>query len=170
MLVHLDTRTQEEWLLSFINACLRDKDIPTQNKRFNVWCIEKKQGVGPIMHPSSKLQVRPISLFEVSLKLVEVVIASRLHSSQHGFLPHRSVTDALRTYTLLMEDAHDHKREIQISNNDCTQAYDAVPPWAMRASIAITASHHTSWICSATWTPTGWAAFSLPMGLETNGP
>jgi hypothetical protein len=32
-----------------------------------------------------------------------------------------------------MEDAHDHKKEIYISNNDCTQAYDAVPPWAMRA-------------------------------------
>ena len=30
-----------------------------------------------------------------------------------------------------MEDAHDHKKEIHISNNDCTQAYDAVPPWAM---------------------------------------
>ena len=32
-----------------------------------------------------------------------------------------------------MEDAHDRKQDIRISNNDCTQAYDAVPPWAMRA-------------------------------------
>ena len=143
MLVHLDTRTQEEWLLPFLNACIREKDIPSRIKRFNVWCIEKEQGVGPIMHPTSKLQVRPISLFEVSLKLVEAVIATRIHNtmtkhshmhpSQHGFLPQRSVTDALLTYTLLMEDAHDHKKEIHISNNDCTQAYDAVPPWAMRA-------------------------------------
>ena len=80
------------------------------------------------MHPSSKLQVRPISLFEVSLKLVEAVITSRLftamtkhshmHPSQHGFFPQRSVTDALLTYTLLMEDAHDHKKDIHISNND----------------------------------------------------
>jgi hypothetical protein len=58
---------------------------------------------------------------------------SHMHPSQHGFLPQRLVTDALLTYTLLMEDAHDHKKEIHISNNDCTQAYDAVPPWAMRA-------------------------------------
>ena len=26
-----------------------------------------------------------------------------MHPSQHGFLPHRSVTDAILTYTLLME-------------------------------------------------------------------
>ena len=51
-----------------------------------------------------------------------------MHPSQHGFLPQRSVTDALLTYTLLLEDAHDRKQEIHISNNDCTQAYDAVPP------------------------------------------
>ena len=24
-------------------------------------------------------------------------------------------------------------KEIHISNNDCTQAYDAVPPWALKA-------------------------------------
>jgi hypothetical protein len=40
ILVHLDTQTQEEWLLPFVNACLKDKDIPTRIKRFNVWCIE----------------------------------------------------------------------------------------------------------------------------------
>jgi hypothetical protein len=33
-----------------------------------------------------------------------------------------------------MEDANNQNRkEIHISNNDCTQAYDAVPPWAMHA-------------------------------------
>jgi hypothetical protein len=53
--------------------------------------------------------------------------------SQHVFLPQRLVIDALVTYTLLMEDAHDRKREIHISTITCTQAYDAVPPWVMRA-------------------------------------
>jgi hypothetical protein len=32
-----------------------------------------------------------------------------------------------------MEDAKQSKKEIHSSNNDCTQAYDAVPPWAMYA-------------------------------------
>ena len=60
------------------------------------------------------------------------------------FLPQRPVTDALLMYTLLMEDAHDRKQEIHISNNDCTQAYDAVPPWT----------------CFVTWIPTESAASS----------
>jgi hypothetical protein len=54
-----------------------------------------------------------------------------MHDSQHGFLPQRSVTNALLTYCLLTEDAHERRKEIHISNNDCTQAYDAVPPWAI---------------------------------------
>jgi hypothetical protein len=86
------------------------------------------------MHPTVKLQVRPISLFEVSVKLVEAVLAARIHStmldndSRHGFFPQRSVTNALLTYCILTEDANGHHKEIHISNNDCTQAYDAVPP------------------------------------------
>ena len=32
-----------------------------------------------------------------------------------------------------MEDANQFHKEIHISNNDCTQAYDAVPPCAMKA-------------------------------------
>jgi hypothetical protein len=32
---------------------------------------------------------------------------------------------------LVMEDANQFHKEIHIS--DCTQAYDAVPPWAMKA-------------------------------------
>ena len=143
MLIHLSPATQEKWLLPYINACFKARDVPSHTKSFNVWCIEKEKGVGPIMHPTDKLQVRPISLFEVSVKLVEAVLASRIHNtmlnnnymheSQHGFLPQRSVTNALLTYCLLTEDAHERRKEIHISNNDCTQAYDAVPPWAMRS-------------------------------------
>ena len=52
---------------------------------------------------------------------------SHMHPSQHEFLHQRSVTDVPLTYTLLMEDAHDNKKEIYISNNHCTQSYNAVP-------------------------------------------
>jgi hypothetical protein len=93
------------------------------------------------MHPTNKLNVRPISLFEVSFKLMETVLATRindamapkLHPAQHAFNALCSVVDAIITYTLIMEDVNQSKKEIHISNNDCTQAYDAVPPWAMYA-------------------------------------
>jgi hypothetical protein len=93
------------------------------------------------MHPTKKLDVRPISLYEISYKLVETILAERisavtnpkLHPAQHAFNSLRSVVDAITTYTLVMEDANQFHKEIHISNNDCTQAYDAVPPWAMKA-------------------------------------
>jgi hypothetical protein len=129
------------FILPFLNLCIKQKNTPMFTKMLNVWCIEKTQGVGPILHPTNKLDVRPISLFEVSFKLMETVLATRisnamtprLHPAQHAFNALRSVVDAIFTYTLIMEDAKQSKKEIHISNNDCTQAYDAVPPWAMYA-------------------------------------
>ena len=83
-----------------------------------MWCIEKTKGVGPILHPTNKLDVRPISLFEVSFKLVETILATRindalapqLHPAQHAFNTIRSVVDAIVTYTLVMEDVKQHKK------------------------------------------------------------
>ena len=141
MLVHASPTAQKEFLLPFVNECIRHQNTPVFTKNFNVWLIEKTKGVGPILHPTNKLDVRPISLFEVSFKLVETILATRindaiapkLNPAQHAFLAIRSVVDAIVTYTMIMEDAHQYHKEIHISNNDCTQAYDAVPPWAMRA-------------------------------------
>ena len=143
MLKYLPDETLEEWLLPFINHALTTGDIPSDMKKFNVWCTEKTPGVGTIMHPTEKLQVRPISLFEVSAKIIEGQITYRLnkvlqkdnHMSifQYGFTWGKSVVDALLMYTLLFEHAEQHKQEIHISNNDCTQAYDAVPTWGMEA-------------------------------------
>ena len=141
MLLFASDTAQTQYLLPFVNQCISKKNTPIFTKKFNVWLLEKTKGVGPIMHPTNKLDVRPISLFEVSFKLVETIIATRindamapkLHPAQHAFNALRSVVDAITTYTLIMEDARQHKKEIHISNNDCTQAYDAVPPWAMYA-------------------------------------
>jgi hypothetical protein len=92
----------------------------------------KKPGMGSIVHPTDKLQLRPISLFEIFLKLIEFIINRRLmsvihqhnllHNTQHGFRPESDVTDAKLTYNFLMEDAKSTQREIHLSNNDCTQA------------------------------------------------
>ena len=141
MLIFASPEAQAKFILPFLNLCIQQKNTPMFTKMFNVWCIEKTQGVGPILHPTNKLDVRPISLFEVSFKLMETVLATRisnamtprLHPAQHAFNALRSVVDAIVTYTLIMEDAKQSKQEIHISNNDCTQAYDAVPPWAMYA-------------------------------------
>ena len=141
MLLHAPPAVQEQYLLPFVNECIKNRNTPDWSKKFNVWCIEKTQGVGTIMHPTNKLDVRPISLFEVSFKLVETIlatrindaIASKLHPAQHAFNSFRSVVDAIVTYTLVMEDSNQFHKQIHISNNDCTQAYDAVPPWAMHA-------------------------------------
>ena len=142
MLIFASDSAQMQYILPFVNQSIINKNTPEFTKKFNVWLIEKTKGVGPIMHPTNKLDVRPISLFEVSFKLVETILATRindalapkLHPAQHAFNALRSVVDAITTYTLIMEDARQHKKEIHISNNDCTQAYDAVPPWAMYAT------------------------------------
>ena len=141
MLLHASSEAQENFILPFVNSCMAKKDTPSYTKRFYVWCTEKVPGVGSVMHPTKKLDVRPISLFEISYKLVETILAERissvmnpkLHPAQHAFNSLRTVVDAIATLMLVMEDSCQHKKEIHISNNDCTQAYDAVPPWAMHA-------------------------------------
>jgi hypothetical protein len=141
MRIYSSPAAQTKFLLAFVNMRILNRNTPMFTKKFNVWCIEKTKGVGPILHPTNKLEVRPISLFEVSFKLVETILVTRindalapqLNPAQHAFNSIRSVVDAIVTYTLVMEDATQHKKKIHISNNDCTQAYDAVPPWAMHA-------------------------------------
>ena len=140
MLRHLPDEVIDEWLLPLVNHCLSTQTLPESTKHFMVWCIEKKPGTGTIIHPTDKLQLRPISLFEVYTKLIEAVINKRLsrvchqhgilHPSQHGFRPDSDTTEAMLTYAFLMEDAKSTKQEIHLSNNDCSQAYDSIPHWA----------------------------------------
>jgi hypothetical protein len=93
-----------------------------------------------IIHPTDKLQLRPISLFEVYTKLLEATINKRLtrvchqhdilHPSQHGYMPDSDTTEAMLKYAFLMEDTKSTKQKIHLSNNDCSQAYDSIPHWA----------------------------------------
>jgi hypothetical protein len=111
MLMFASPEAQAAFILPFLNLCIQQKNTPMFTKMFNIWCIEKTQGVGPILHPTNKLDVRPISLFEVSFKLMETVLATRisnamtpkLHPAQHVFNALR-VVDAIVTYTLIMEE------------------------------------------------------------------
>ena len=81
MLIFASPAAQAKYILSFLNACIENKNTRMFSKMFNVWCIEKTQGVGTIMHPTNKLDVRPISLFEVSFKLMETVLATRINDA-----------------------------------------------------------------------------------------
>ena len=145
-LLYLSDEQKHKWLIPYINDCLVTGDIPDYTKPFNVWCTEKAPNTGSIMHPTNKLNVRPISLLEVSAKLVEAVVNSRLQSVmlrhnklspiQYGFTPGRKVTDALLIYSFLFEDAKDTGNDLFISNNDCTRAYDSIAPWVMEATYA----------------------------------
>ena len=67
MLRHLPDEVLDNWLLPLVNHCLLTQTVPDSAKQFMVWCIEKKPGTGAIIHPTDKLQLRPISLFEVLL-------------------------------------------------------------------------------------------------------
>ena len=143
MIYHLSPRTQETWILPILNHALQSRDLPVITKKFQVWATEKQPGAGSILKLTGKINVRPISLFEVLYKLLELILKRRLSTilthhnvidkNQYGFTKNVGVDDLLITYNLILEGAFHTRKEIHISNNDCSQAYDAIPPWAMRA-------------------------------------
>ena len=59
VLRHLPDDIMDDWLVPLVNHCL--------TKTFLVWCIEKAAGTVSIVHPTEKLQLRPISLFHEML-------------------------------------------------------------------------------------------------------
>ena len=138
---YLDDNTLDMWLLPAINHCITTGQIPPELKSFHVWAIEKEPGVGSILSMTGKLNIRPISLFETTYKLIERIIQHRLLKAlrtnntmcdlQFGFTPQKGVDDLLLIYQFLLEDCSQYKKDIHISSNDCTQAYDSIPPWAM---------------------------------------
>ena len=142
MLLHLPPDIQEEWLLPFLNKCLENRDIPPFLKKFYVWPLEKKVGEGSIIHPTDKMQLRPITLFEVVGKLTEHIINKRLmhiltrtkhlNRHQYAFRPESEAKDSILQTTLIHEDARHNKKELHSSNNDVSAAYDGIQPWVMK--------------------------------------
>ena len=139
MYKHLNSTTLQSWVLPLLNKALQDRDLPSTAKAFSIWAIEKTPGEGTILNMEGKINIRPISLFEVFSKLFEILIHKRiqyalhdtLDKNQYGFTKHVGVDDLLLTYNFIMEDAHNNTKEIHISNNDCSQAYDVLAPWVM---------------------------------------
>jgi hypothetical protein len=137
----LDDPILINWILPLINAFMILEDMPPTAKLFAIWAIEKYKGSGSIITSAGKLNIRPIVLLEPIYKLQEAIIHSRLSRamdkagvldpSQYGFSKDVGADDLLLTEAQVMEHAHQHKREIHISNNDCTAAYDSIAAWVM---------------------------------------
>ena len=138
----LNDATKTEWLLPWVNHCLETGTSPLSIKKFQVWATEKSPGEGSMLSHSGKVNVRPIALFETAYKVIENVIQKRLqtrmfkhhklHNSQYGFTPGKGVDDLLIIYRLLIEDAHHRGKELHLSSNDCSQAYDSIATWTMQ--------------------------------------
>jgi hypothetical protein len=143
---YLSDEQKQKWLIPYLNDCLSDKDIPRYTKPFNIWNTEKSPGTGSIMHPTEKLNVRPICLLEIPAKLVEAVITHRLQTTmlkhgklsalQFGFTPGKKVSDILLIYMFLLEDAKDKQKLLFLANTDASRAYDSIAPWVTEAIYA----------------------------------
>ena len=142
MLKYMSDVTLKAHILPILNEMITHKQVPTTLKGFNVWGTEKTLNSGSIITMTGKLNIRPISLFEILVKLLETILAHRLqqimetektlHESQFGFIRRKSVEHAMMLYTFLFEDARQYNKELHISANDCSKAYDSVPHWCMR--------------------------------------
>ena len=55
--------------LPLLNDILVTGSISPTMKGFNIWALEKEENTGSILELEGKLNVRPISLFETSIKL-----------------------------------------------------------------------------------------------------
>ena len=128
--------------LPLLNDILITGSISPTMKGFNIWALEKEANTGSILALEGKLNVRPISLFETSIKILERILCYRLwrvllthnlvDTSQFGFIPKGRVDDALLAYLFILEDVHQHKKPFHMGVNDFFKAYDSVPHWAMR--------------------------------------
>ena len=128
--------------LPLLNDILITGSISPTMKGFNIWALEKEANTGSILDLEGKLNVRPISLFETSIKILERILCYRLwkvliehnliDTSQFGFIPKGRVDDALLAYLFILEDVHQHKKPFHMGVNDFSKAYDSVPHWAMR--------------------------------------
>ena len=128
--------------LPLLNDILITGSISPTMKGFNIWALEKEANTGSILALEGKLNVRPISLFETSIKILERILCYRLwrvllthnlvDTSQFGFIPKGRVDDALLAYLFILEDVHQHKKPFHMGVNDFSKAYDSVPHWAMR--------------------------------------
>lgn len=127
---------------SLLNDIILTGSLSSIMKGVNIWALENEANTGSILQLEGKLNVRPISLFEASVKILERILCYRLwkvllaHNlvdiSQFGFIPKGKVDDALLAYLFILDDVHQNKKPFLMGVNDFSKAYDSVLYWTMR--------------------------------------
>lgn len=124
---------------SYINACLRARIISAEGKHGHVVLTPKEAGAGVA-------RSRPLIMLEaLALKLVSKLLTRRVMkvlekydllarcntSPQMGFRPGVGCAENLHILNALMEDAHEHHKELHILLTDIKGAFDSVPHYAL---------------------------------------
>jgi hypothetical protein len=113
-------------------------------------------------HPHSFLEYRPISLCNITYKLISKVIAGRIKDSlfehitheQFGFLTNRLIHDAIATTLECIHSIHTKKLEVMVMKLDLQKAYDCVY-WSFLCLILTKvglAVHNMDWIMACVTT------------------
>ena len=78
MIKALSDDTLRQHFLPILNEILLTGNISPTLKGFNVWALEKEINTGSILELEGKLNIRPISLFESIIKILERILCYRL--------------------------------------------------------------------------------------------
>ncbi|KAK3544563.1 hypothetical protein QTP86_016937, partial [Hemibagrus guttatus] len=117
-----------EFLTSLFNRVLESEKMPEEWRRSVLVPIFKNKG-----HVQSCSNYRGIKLMSHTMKLWEKVVEARLRKvveiceQQYGFMPRKSITDAIFALRILMEKYKDGQRELHCVFVDLEKAYDRVP-------------------------------------------
>jgi ribonuclease HI len=123
----------EGWLLKHFNRFLTSKDLPPSFGTAKIITIHKSGNKADAMN------YRPIALLHTFYKVFTRIVASRLarllpsriHESQHGFVPDRQLEDAIHTMQAVLTTKH-CKPEVTEQDSpvvislDFAKAYDTI--------------------------------------------
>ncbi|KAK3559045.1 hypothetical protein QTP86_000049 [Hemibagrus guttatus] len=117
-----------EFLTSLFNRVLESERMPEEWRRSVLVPIFKNKG-----DVQSCSNYRGIKLMSHTMKLWERVVEARLGKvvkiceQQYGFMPRKSITDAIFALRILIEKYMDGQRELHCVFVDLEKAYDSVP-------------------------------------------
>ena len=117
-----------EFLVNFFNKLLRGEKMPDEWRRSVVVPLYK--GKGDIKECGN---YRGIKLMSHTMKLWERIIEARIRKEvtiaeqQFGFMPERSITDAIFCLKMLLEKWNEGQKAVHCAFIDLEKAYDRVP-------------------------------------------
>ncbi|KAK3572128.1 hypothetical protein QTP86_022206 [Hemibagrus guttatus] len=117
-----------ECLASLFNRVLESERMPEEWRRSVLVPIFKNKG-----DVQSCSNYRGIKLMSHTMKVWERVVEARLRKEveiceqQYGFMPRKSITDAIFALRILMEKYRDGQKELHCVFVDLEKAYDRVP-------------------------------------------